>query len=453
MKETDVLGRWTLQRLLGRGGNGEVWLAQSPAGESAAVKVLSRRGGDRLPRFLTEIEFLLTQDPGPGVLPLIDHDLAVTAGNPWFAMPVATPILEALGPDSPPEQVVTAVRDIAAVLARLADRGIGHRDIKPANLYLSEGVWSVGDFGLVKYPEKDQVTRGGRRLGPADFLAPEMRADADTAEPEPADVHAMAKTLWVLATGRDLPLPGPHRADDPAYRVGTYLAHARAGELDVLLEAATRHEPTERVRMADFVAQLDAWLLPPPEELESPDVAALAARIGSLTEPARRLEEDHQGGVTLANEALNEINRLALDHVYHDQFGPIPGLETEYVQNSGAFRAPTDYNTPDEPILYQQGWAVVGTTSGEPLYGIVASGAELLPAKEIRLTGVVVFEDLGKSDGKHYDVLWSDSTTAPMASSTEKHARARIAEGLVANAPLALKRLAAELAKRRDASS
>jgi len=46
-------------------------------------------------------------------------------------------------------------------------------------------------------------------------MAPEMRRDADRADPGPADVWALAKTLWVLLTNEAPPQPGTHQAAEP----------------------------------------------------------------------------------------------------------------------------------------------------------------------------------------------------------------------------------------------
>jgi hypothetical protein len=54
----------------------------------------------------------------------------------------------------------------------------------PENLLYLDGAWSVGDFGLVKYPAGQAWTEHGRKLGPTDFMAPEMRESPDTADPE-----------------------------------------------------------------------------------------------------------------------------------------------------------------------------------------------------------------------------------------------------------------------------
>lgn len=105
---------------LGTGGNSEVWRVSGDDGRSGALKVSKHRRGDRLARFLDEIEFLVGRDPGPGVLPLID--LAPEgARNPlWYVTPEAIVLSSTIGDDVPVVERVTAVRDIAGTLAGLA---------------------------------------------------------------------------------------------------------------------------------------------------------------------------------------------------------------------------------------------------------------------------------------------------------------------------------------------
>jgi serine/threonine protein kinase len=175
-------GQWVIsgEKPLGEGGNGQVWRAEADDGRVRAIKVLSAGGGAggryRLGRFRDEIAFLAAHPAPPGILPLLDSHIS---GNPgeasWYVMPVARPIREALGSDPDLAVVVGAVGEIAATLASLAAEGVAHRDIKPDNLFELDGRWGVGDFGLVTYPDKDPRTQHGRKLGPVDYMAPEMR--------------------------------------------------------------------------------------------------------------------------------------------------------------------------------------------------------------------------------------------------------------------------------------
>ncbi len=310
MKPGDRLGRWTLIQALASGGNGEVWKVSGPAGSTAALKTLrpDRRSRYRIARFRDEIAFLVDHPDRSGVMPLMDHHLPkkdTPSEIGWIVMPLAIPLRERLGEEPQAAEVIAAVATVAATLASLAQEGIGHRDVKPDNLFwLDDGV-VVGDFGLVTYPEKDPVTEAGRRLGPLDYMAPEMRADADRADTGPADVWALAKTLWTFLTNAGHPLPGPHRADDPAYSLENRLEHPRSSELDWLLASATRLEPAERISMATLASELAALLRPPPEVEPYPDLHRLVERVGSLTrgrtEAAAKERELHTRLTTSAN--------------------------------------------------------------------------------------------------------------------------------------------------------
>ena len=134
-------------------------------------------------------------------------------------MPVVTPIADALR-EAALEEVVAALAEIASTLARLrADHNVAHRDLKPGNLYFSEDKWLVGDFGLIALPNVAELTRNSRRLGPAHYTAYELILDPAGADPFPADVYSLGKTLWVLATGLGFPPEGHQPAGTRSYSI------------------------------------------------------------------------------------------------------------------------------------------------------------------------------------------------------------------------------------------
>jgi serine/threonine protein kinase len=420
VRQGDQLNGWTLLERLGRGGNAEVWLAEQEDAK-AAVKVLRRAEADRLARFRDEIAFLLSGDPGPGVLPLIDHSLPDSPIlPPWYAMPVARPLEEALGEEPSAYDVVSAVAEIAETLARLAARGIGHRDIKPANLYELEGAYLVGDFGLATYPEKEPLTRSGRRLGPIDYMAAEMREDADTAAAEPADAYSLSKTLWVMLTGRSLPLPGPHRVDDEAYSLRTYLADTHASELDLLLEHATRHDPSARPSMAEIATELRAWLTRPSNANHDPNVDTMAREIRSLTEPDRRANERRGEQRRLANAALEDLKSKGLAVIHDDYLGRISGLQTGYDSGS-AYRliVSPEYREPPGTI-HSVGWQSVAQSVGaHPVYLLSAVGVELTEDAQIQLTAAYGLERYLPADHERRTV-WAEQRTTSLGSAAQR---------------------------------
>lgn len=297
-----TVGRWTLRHLLGRGGNGQVWLAES-SGQEVALKVLRQSHGERYHRFRDEAALLRSLGDRAGILPLIDCYLPEnpTRADPaWLAMPVAKSLKEHLA-DSSLTAVVSAVKGIAGTLATLVEDGIGHRDVKPANLYWHKDAPVIGDFGLAHFPGKESVTVEGKKLGPLHFLAPEMLSDPLNALPHPADVYSLAKSLWVLVTGQSFPPPGEQRRDTPAVLLSTYVAHPRSHLLDALIEDATRHDPSLRPDMATFAADLSSWLVAPPPGTVGPEVADLGRRVSTIMERDRmRQEEEHRPRVHAA---------------------------------------------------------------------------------------------------------------------------------------------------------
>jgi hypothetical protein len=330
MKPGDELGGWRLVHLLDQGGNGEVWRCEAPDGASAAIKVLrTRRNAERLGRFRNEIGFLLEHGQRPGVVPIIDYDLSGD-GRVWYVMPLAVPIRTALGPEPSPHQVVAAIAAITRTLAALADHAISHRDLKPDNLFRLDEVWSVGDFGLVKYPSSAPLTRHGRKLGPIDYMAPEMRQSPDTADGELADVYAIAKTLWVLLAGINLPFPGQHRADDDICRLTVRFDYRWAPELDLLIERCTANDPSRRPRMREVAAELDAMTQPTTEPTAMEDTADLERRIAATTEVHHRRDQDRADFNNLVARAWGQVAEEVARTAYWALADRLPGFQTHH---------------------------------------------------------------------------------------------------------------------------
>lgn len=307
MERTDRrrIGPWTVHDQIGRGGNARVYRAERDGQPPIALKVLDRQrlGGERYRRFLQEIKFLRSLGPFPGVLPLLDASLPARptkADPPWLAMPIATPIADAVAVVSL-EEVVGAVVQIASTLTQLAERRVGHRDIKPGNLYALGGEWLVGDFGLVAAPESDDaITRAGKALGPAHYTAYEMIVDPVGADPLPADVFSLAKTLWSLITGLPYPPEGHQPADSRRWSIRELRPDARASALDQLIDRATLLTPTARPTMAQFAAELRAW-----------QTLSTTGPVIDIASHAERIREKMRGEID-AEDVLRERKRLAL---------------------------------------------------------------------------------------------------------------------------------------------
>ena len=123
-------------------------------------------------------------------------------------MELATPIRTALGKRASLRAVVEAMIEVATTLAAMHDRGVAHRDIKPDNLFQSGTRYVVGDFGLADFEGRTAITAPGEKVGPVYYIAPEMLNRAQAADGRAADVFSFAKSLWVLVSGQQFPLPG-----------------------------------------------------------------------------------------------------------------------------------------------------------------------------------------------------------------------------------------------------
>jgi len=250
---------------LGEGGNAQVYLAKRGDAQ-VALKVLKKHSESafkqKRKRFIDETRSVVkVQQDIPGILPIIDFALPDASGNYWYTMPVATPILER-SKTLAVDEITQGVVELAKTMASQHARGIVHRVIKPSNLYFFNGHYCLGDFGLVDYPEKIEVTRTQESVGPKFSIAPEMKRNAQTADGQKADVYSLAKTLWMLITDNTTGFEGMYDADSHliGLRFQEELRTEHLVELEALLSDATKEDPDSRPAMNDFFQRLDSWL-------------------------------------------------------------------------------------------------------------------------------------------------------------------------------------------------
>jgi tRNA A-37 threonylcarbamoyl transferase component Bud32 len=210
-------GPWVLDKEIGRGGMGRVYLAhaepppdQGP--HQAAVKVLVAElgGQDFQSRFQREIDILRQLDH-PGIVHF--YGSGAQDGRPWFAMEyVAGPNLEDVRQERdklPWQQVLDLALQIAPALKHAHDRGIIHRDLKPSNLLLTEipppdgaslGQVKLTDFGIASLFNAAHLTATGLVVGTAEYLSPEQAAGKPVSQR--SDLYSLGVVLYTLLTGR-----------------------------------------------------------------------------------------------------------------------------------------------------------------------------------------------------------------------------------------------------------
>ncbi|QGM29326.1 protein kinase [Bacillus sp. N3536] len=257
---------------LGSGGNGVVFkVRDTKSGEFYALKTLhqhllnKKSNESRIKRFISEIKVVMeVQDEIPGVLPITNLYLPpfgqIKKGDsPFYLMPIATPLNEKIkGVEI--EDKIKCILELSSTLIELHKREIAHRDIKPENIYFLEGSWYLSDFGLVKYPDSEELTRTREAVGPWTTIAPEMKRNAQSADPFPADIYSLAKTLWMTLTENFKGFDGQYNYKNMHVSLENhYSDNVHLTTLHHLLNIATSDEPSERPNAVEFFNILNKW--------------------------------------------------------------------------------------------------------------------------------------------------------------------------------------------------
>ena len=258
-------GPYRLSRLLGRGGVGEVYLAERDDGQfvqRVAIKFL-RQSAPR-PSFrirFTQERQILAGLQHPGIARLLDAG-ETGEGQPYLVLDYI---------DGAPMDVYCRTLDLGGKLRlflRVCDAVayahrnlIIHRDIKPSNILVNAaGEPKLLDFGLAKILDAvtDQ-TRTLERLLTPDFASPEQVRG--TAQTTATDVYSLGAVLYHLLTGRsphDFRGTTPQAIDaaicftepPPARRLNPELPQ----DVDLILRKALRKEPEDRYSSVDALA-------------------------------------------------------------------------------------------------------------------------------------------------------------------------------------------------------
>jgi len=237
-----LAGEYSLQRELGRGGMGVVYLARDvQLDRDVAIKVLPAhlaRDPEARERFVREAR-LAAGLSHPHIVPI--HRVGEATSPPAAGAAAATRFVffvmsyvegETLGErirtrgPLPPADATRVMREVAWALAYAHGRGIIHRDVKPDNILLEAGTGRalVTDFGIAHGSRDSGVMMDpGKIMGTAHFMSPEQAAGA--AVDGRSDIYALGVVGYLSVSGRlpleasDVPALLLRQATEPATSV------------------------------------------------------------------------------------------------------------------------------------------------------------------------------------------------------------------------------------------
>jgi serine/threonine protein kinase/formylglycine-generating enzyme required for sulfatase activity len=272
------VGRYRVERLLGEGGFGRVYLARDEQLQRlVAVKVphphliASPEDADT---YLAEARTAAGLDH-PHIVPVFD-----VGGTPELPCFIVSKFIEgrtlawAIRHDRPaPAAAAALVAAVADALQHAHQHGVVHRDVKPSNVLLDNaGRPFVADFGLAL--REQDVGRGPRYAGTPAYMSPEQARGEGHRVDGRTDVFSLGAVFYELLTGR---------------------RPFQAGSREELLEQIASHEPRPPRQWDDTI----------PKELERICLKALAKRAAERYTTARDLADDlrHAAGCGLAHTA------------------------------------------------------------------------------------------------------------------------------------------------------
>ncbi len=265
---------YRIERLLGVGGMGVVYLARSPElPRSDALKVLSTelsRDADFRARFVREADVAAVLDH-PNIVSV--HRRGEFQGQLWIAMQFVdgTDADAALRHGTmTPARAVHITSEVGKALDYAHQRGVVHRDVKPANFLLSgppgiEERVLLGDFGIARALGDVSLTSAGSVMATLSYAAPEVLAGAPF--DHRADLYSLGCTLFRMLTGQT-PFS---RANGPAAMLGAHLHQppprvtdcvgGLSQAMDRVIAIAMAKDPTQRFASARQLAAAAAEAL------------------------------------------------------------------------------------------------------------------------------------------------------------------------------------------------
>ncbi len=289
-------GRYRILKLVGRGGMGQVFLAEQVTfRKRVALKILTpqlSRDSVALARFLREARAVAAVNH-PNIVQANDigeYDGIHFLVMEWVDGMSLAQLVQSSGP-LPLNQACEYARQTALGLAHAHAVGLVHRDIKPQNILVNrEGVIKILDLGLAKFAEdySDQLTCQHNSmdiLGTADYMAPEQ-AEQSSEVTFAADLYSLGCTLYFMLVGQ-----APFAGKTTSHKFVAHMLHQLPRvpnvpvEFQGLLDRMTAKDPRQRHRSAqELVQELAYWASGVPRRMVATLPVARAVPMATLAD-------------------------------------------------------------------------------------------------------------------------------------------------------------------------
>jgi serine/threonine protein kinase/tetratricopeptide (TPR) repeat protein len=207
-------GRYAIERELGRGGSGIVYLARDQQrGHAVAVKVLRPEFAESVSadRFLKEIR-LSERLHHPHIVPVLDsgkHERTLFFVLPYMEGGTLRQQMDA-EKQLPLNQVVVIIRSVCEALAHAHEKALLHRDVKPENILFTSGQACLADFGIARAFERalgDATTSTSVVRGTPPYMSPEQVTGEEDLDGR-SDIYSLGCVLYEMLAGIQ-PFVGP----------------------------------------------------------------------------------------------------------------------------------------------------------------------------------------------------------------------------------------------------
>lgn len=304
--------RYRIERLLGTGGMGKVYLAHDTMLDcQVCLKMLHSQlcqDPKHTKRFLREVQ-LTRQFAHPNVVRTYDVD--TEDGRLYFTMEYVEGVTlkERMGPEkiSLPDACLVFL-GILKGLSAIHQAGVVHRDLKPGNVIVTpEGVPKITDFGVAR-PGISDLTGSDEIVGSVPYMAPEIWRGETIAEA--TDIYALGVLVYELFTGV-LPFDGETPAEFMCKHLETQplplyeLTPEMPEWLSNLVLRMLSKDQTQRPSSYLLIAELENQLFQAPEPLDEPPMEEL--RYEEMAMPEATPNENMYSGFLNAPPQLTPL--------------------------------------------------------------------------------------------------------------------------------------------------